>query len=369
MSPRVKRPRPELPQAIVRKGTVGSFPIQSWSLSALYHHRSESIIGFRDTEETLLYKSKSQVQLTISAKQQEPLVLSGKIFNGFSDALYRGHLPEVVLVCQPDEQRINFLNNLTDYLEQLVAMGFLGGRPVQLEADPVALYIPCFVLLGHGVWYSRMMTTLASFLKDLKCRASVLTPEMQQMILNRFVRGSASSDFEWIAANQTNFEPTQLPESIRIAGGSQLTQKIIQTALCTYGWKVEIENSMRNAAERLEFQDTAWRLSSIVIPELAEQKRLSTAEAKKLTPLVQQAILTIGCHREAFTHSEKIVRIELKMKPKDKTLLHSKSLTSITAEQDVLKGLSAYATALGLKQEKEIFDRLAARVSDENALI
>jgi hypothetical protein len=93
---------------------------------------------------------------------------------------------------------------------------------------------------------------------------------------------------------------------------------------------------------------------------------LSVAEAKKLTPLVEQAILTIGCHREAFVHSEKILTGKLPSKKKAQGMLNSPSFFS--TNQDVLDGLTAYATALGLNREKEIFERLAIQVSDKNIL-
>jgi hypothetical protein len=313
--------------------------------------------GVVEPENTLLCKSKAQVQLFISARKSEPLALKGKLFNGLSDAFYRGQLPEVILVCPPDEERINFLNDLADYLEQLAAMGFFSAK---LPPERVALYVPCFVLLGHGVWFSRMLAMLAGFLKDLKYHALPLPTEVQQAILERFVRGSAP-DADWAVTEEAmHFELTPVPQVLRLGGGSPMARRLIEEALVSYGWGVDIEDSAHNPAERLELQGAAWRLSSVVIPGLAAQKMLSQAEAKRLTPLVQQAILSIGRQRQAFTQAEEIVTPKTKAKG---SLTAAKDLTVGLAGEELLRGLSAYAAALGLSQEKEIFDHLAERVA------
>jgi hypothetical protein len=363
MSPRVKRPRAELPKTNVQQGAVGCFPLQSWSLSALYHQRCASIIGFRDAENTLLAKSKSLVQLSISCRKSEPLSLKGKLFNGLSDAFYRGQLPEVILVCPPDAQRVTFVNDLADYLEQLVAMGFFSEK---LPPERVALYVPCFILLGHGLWFSRMMAMLAGFMKDLKYHALPLPADVQQAILARFVRGSAP-EADWGGLEEDmRFELTPLPQVLRLGGGSAMTRTLTQKALRAYGWSAELEEAARNPVERLELQGAAWRLSSVVIPGLAAQKLLSQAEAKKLTPLVQQAILNIGRQRQAFAQTEDIV-IAPSVKEKG-NLSATKNMAAGVAGQELLKGLSAYATALGLTREKEIFESLAERVTNGNTL-
>lgn len=355
MSPRVKRSRAELPQTRIRTGILGALPIQDWSLSVLYHGRCECLVGLRDAEETLRLKANSSSRCLQDGKKSLPLMLEGRVFNGCSDALYRGQLPEVLLTCLSEHNKSDFLNNIADYLEQLVGLGFLGAQNQEPTAELVSLHFPNFVLLGPGVWFSQVMLALAGFLKDLERPFPFLTSERQAAILGRFLRGSVPPEFEISTGNEFRLIP--LPDKLRVAGGMPAAQKRVLSVLAQYGWSADVENATRNAAERLELQDTAWRLSGRVIPVLTSQKRLSATEAKKLSPLVQQAILKIGHRREAFRQSEtKLAELSSKSGGPMNVL----SPTAWATERKTLLDLSAYATALDLPQEKQILEQLAA---------
>jgi hypothetical protein len=94
MPPRIKLG--ELPKPVIQKGQFGALPLNPFTASCLAAGYCDSIVGFRDTAETLAYKKRPSFQLQ-EGKKSQTISLDGRFFNGYSDALYRGQLPEVVL--------------------------------------------------------------------------------------------------------------------------------------------------------------------------------------------------------------------------------------------------------------------------------
>lgn len=347
MSPRIKKSRAELPKIALQKGMVGAYPIQAWSVSALFQQKCDCLIGFRDAEETLHVKSRSQVQLTFSTKKKpETVDLIGKVFNGCSDALYRGRLPEVMLTNLSDASCLDFLNDIADYLEQLVAMGFFVSRPGQPQANPVMQYIPCFLLMGQGLWYSRMMASLTGFLKDLARQYPVLTDTVQGNILGRFVRG--------IPVPEVFSEPVvgfvmplvEIAECYKIAGGNEQSQDAIINALSLYGLLAALETQSDNATERLEFESAYSRLIRVALP-------------KASTKQLQSGILSLGRKRNAFLTGETPEAFKIK------TVSPKPMETPGQTELQLLQDLRQYARMMRLDAEEQVFSNLVEKLQNK----
>jgi hypothetical protein len=196
---------------------------------------------------------------------------------------------------------------------------------------------------------------------------------------------------EWNLSSQPGrvISPIKVPNRIRIAGGNPQTQAIIQSVACLHGLVVVVENQVRNAVERLEFEDALWRISTVIVPALAARKLLSASEAKTIAVHAEQSIVMIGQRRQAFEETEQSdilqgLRSGWTTKTGSAKTGQAKTETSKTAstkkaaapnpilsQEDVavLSGLGHYADALGLNNEKHLFEQLADKVEQYSRTI
>jgi hypothetical protein len=376
MPPRIKPG--ELPKPVIQKGRFGALPLNPFTVSYLDTGYCDSIVGFRDTVETLAYKKRPSIQLQ-DGKKHSSLSLDGRFFNGYSDALYRGQLPEVILAAPSSEFMAEFLKDFTEYLGKILSMGFFLPKKYVVKRDPVDELIPCTILAGGGLLFSRFMTGLVQALKSMESDYPVLDEAMRLKIVGRFVRGLLGSDAETrlvelgLSSQPGRVMPRiAVPDRIRIAGGNPQAQAIIQSVACLHGLVVIVENQARNAVERLEFEDALWRISAVIVPALAARKLLSASEAKTMAVRAEQSIMMIGQCRQAFEdteHSEAILGVRSGWKPKTgtrKTGAAKKASEPDTrlSKEDlaVLSGLEYYAQVLGLNDEQTLFEQLASKV-------
>jgi hypothetical protein len=370
MPPRVKSG--ELPKPVIQSGQMGALPLNPLTVSCLADNYCDSILGFRDTLDTLEFKKRPSVQLQ-EGKKRRTVSLDGRFFNGFSEALYRGQLPEVILAAPSSEYLGDFLKDFVEYLGKVLSMGFFLPKKYVVKRDPVSDFVPCTVIAGSGVLFSRFMTGLVQALKVLEKDYPVLDESIRLKIVGRFVRGLFGTDEEAHAAemglaSQPGRVMDKAPVSgcIRIAGGSAQTQAIIQSVACLHGLTVVVENHARNAVERLEFENALWRISTVIVPTLTQQKILTAAEARKITLRIEQGIVMIGQRRQAFEEAEQseiITGIRSGWAKKLET--GSKSIKGTTLNREdaaILSGLGYYAEAMGLDEEKRLFEQLATQI-------
>lgn len=370
MPPRVKPG--ELPKPVIQSGLLGAVPLNPLTVSYLAQNYCDSIVGFRDTQETLEYKKRPSLQLQ-EGKKRQTISLDGVFFNGFSEALYRGQLPEVILAVPSSEYLGDFLKDFVEYLGKVLSMGFFLPKKYVVKRDPVSDFIPCTVIAGSGLLFSRFMTGLVQALKVLEKDYPVLDESVRLKIVGRFVRGLLGSDEEALQAETgLSIQPGRVmdrmvaPNRIRIAGGNAQTQAIIQSVGCLHNLVVVAENQARNAVERLEFENALWRISTVIVPSLAERKVLTAAEAKKITLRIEQSIVMIGQRRQAFEDAEQVEIITgiragwtKKSSPAKRSI---KEAVLSREDAAILNGLGFYAEAMGLDEEKRLFNQLATQI-------
>jgi hypothetical protein len=365
--------RAELPKPVIRMGSLGFFPLNPLTASYLHQAYGEVVIGYHDTTETQVFKSRPVLQVQQGGNKEE-LSLEGRFYNGFADALYRGKLCQVVLATPTSEGLPNLLEDFVDYLEKLLALGFFVPKKEIVKRDPVAELVPCFILTGDGLLFSRFITALVRYMQELASRHPILTESLRTRILGRFVRGLPAQDEpadflnnELLTAGTRQVALANVPRRIRIAGGSTESHDIILKVLEAKKLSATVESRSRNAVERLEFEHAMWRVARVVIPSLADGKALSSDEVKKLLPRVEAGIFAIGKQRQAFDESDSVESIlpssskasASKSKPAGK----KRKIPLSQGDAAMLSGLVFYADALGLPAEKEIFETLATQVA------
>lgn len=358
----------ELPKPVLQSDQLGCLPVNPLTVSYLARGHAELLIGLRDTEETQALKRKPVIHVASNETPDDgTLSLEGRIFNGYSDALYRGRLPETILAAPATALWAECLKDFMEYLEKLLALGFFMPRKQLAKRDPVSELIPCIIMSGDGLLFSRFISQLTRKMGSLAYEHPELDETVRIQILGRFMRGLPSGEAGQISPTAGNtgemtpgiFPIAEVATSIRVAGGNPETRKTVQRTLSAYGLNAEVENGVRNSVERLEFENALWRITHVVFPTLLAHRRLSPEEVRTLAGRVEESILTIGKKRKAFRESEPAspLRGSLPIVPANPP--------SPVAQEDtaILNGLSHYADALGLPEEKALFEMISDNLS------
>jgi hypothetical protein len=353
-------------------------PLNSFTLSCLHHGHAECLIGFRDSKETLALKNNATVQVS-EGRKKRLLTLTGRFFNGYSDALYRGHLPEVLLAAPSADRLPELLADVTEYIEKLAKLGFFIPRKQAVQRDTVGELIPCTVLSGSGLLFSRFITGLMSGLQSLRHEHPSINEAICVRVLGRFVRGFSEGEtmeasLECITDAPAGTTPSlsAFPKNLRIAGGDLWTQSTIQNVLAAHGLTVSVENQGSNSPERLEFQNALWRVSHVILPHLVNQRLLSEEEAQTLEPQLQAGIWRVGVKRAALTESEMPVTSKKSASTASKratikvaTRKASGSRTPLPmgwGDVAIMAGLNGYAKDLNLPKESLLFENLTRQL-------
>ncbi|WP_373531260.1 hypothetical protein [Vampirovibrio sp.] len=369
------RSRPgEVPKPIVRKDSFGCLPLNAFTVSCLHQGHADCLIGFRDSEETLAFKNRTSLQVS-QGQNKITIPLAGRFFNGLSDALYRGHLPEVLLAAPSADLLPDFLADITEYIEKLAKLGFFMPRKQLIQRDAVAELIPCIALTGGGLLFSRFITGLMASLRGLRHEHPSIDEETCLRILGRLVRGFVSDESHQAGISDTTagsvLSLSPFPQALRIAGGDLWTQSTIQTVLAAHGLTVSVESQGQNTPERLEFQNALWRVSHVILPNLVQQQLLSETEAQALAPQIQAGIWTIGVKRAALGEFEKPEQPKISPKSQSKGATSkaahsgaSKPAPSALGWGDVaiMAGLNGYAKELNLPAESHLFETLTQQL-------
>ena len=361
--PRAKRG--DLPKAVIRPGSFGFLPFNAVSASYLYQGVGDLILGYKDTESTQRLKSRTALELLETGKKaKHELSIKDKFFNGMTDALYRGKLPQVLLIAPHPDDWQTLLIDTVEYLDRLLSLGFFVPKKEIIKRDPIEDYMPVFILAGEGMVYNNFITSVTHHLNQLEKNHPTFEPGMKQRVLDKFVRGFAGDEYqlslpEGELPNQEGLAYTLLPVAriIRIAGGSPATQELIKSVLSLYSLTVIIEDGSNNAPERLELENAWERINTVVLPNVFKAE-----EAQQLADRIRDIILTIGRERKAFSDS-----YTLKATPAPKTGKKNNTVTVPqgrvkTADAILLQGLSVTAERLGMTTEKQLFEALAAKV-------
>lgn len=371
MSPRVaKRDRGEPPKPMVKPGLVGAYPLKAINLSFLVTGHCDLVIGQKDMPETLYLKERPTLAILdgtgSKSNEKNTVDVTGKIFNGFADAFYRGKLPQIFLA-QPDAGAIyHFLDEFMDYLEKLYSLGFFlaKGLPEDPMVDPVDQYIPCFVIASNGIFYNAFLKKLAESIENIHH----VSDAMERKILAKFCRGIITPG-ETQLYQQGKPIHVEAAKRIKIAGGGSVTQSTSRSILNSHGFETTIENKADNPIERIEFENALIRSSQAIIPALTQGGRLSDGEAKDYQKRIQENIFLIGKHRKAFEEKESLEAImmefpETVMTKGGKSVKPALAPSLIPGDASILSTLIKYAESLNLHEEKEGFQELKLKVNE-----
>jgi hypothetical protein len=369
LSPKAPRSkRGELPKPVIQPGALGFFPFNALSVAYIRQGCGNLILGYHDRPETLALKANPKVQVH-QGKTRQSLSLDGRFYNGLTDALYRGRLPQVIIASPSAEELGDFLTDIVEYLEKMLSMGFFLPRKELLKRDPVEDLVPCIILTGNGIVFSRFITGLARYLREFENQHPVMNEALRLRILGRFVRGLSDMEEQAIFSNVENkagservLEAVEVPTLIRIAGGGRKTHLDIQKVLGLHGLVASIENRVGNAVERLEFENALWRVSHVVIPALVETKAVKATQRKTLSRKLESGIFSIGRKRQVFDETETADALASAKSNGSRPDREKPALALCDAT--ILAGLSAYAGSLGLDEERKLFETLAVQVAD-----
>lgn len=415
MPSRGKRGQP--PKPAVRAGALGYAPLNALSASYLVAGYGDAVLAFRDPDlkgerapamlrvqkdlpEKPTKAKSAKIVTEVSSAECKEIPLAGVGFNGYTDAFYRGRLPEVILAFPAMNALTDFLANYSEALEQLLALGFFVPKKELLPADPVTELMPCFILAGSGLLFSRLMTGLVHYLHELQNTYPFLDDAIQTRLLGQFVRGvpdealmlnapastrkktteDKASDIDnsasllWDDADCQSYLLADVPKTVfpwrepvqrfRIAGGTPAVQQRIQTVMAAHGLTVSIESRTRNAVERLEFENAWKRLSSVVLPALAEKNAWPSELLQAWMQQTQLGIMAIGRLRQAFDSTDSTDNLlPCVITPKTSKNQGLKEGGPIRPEdRAMVTDLDQYALMLGLDKERLLFQELAAHL-------
>lgn len=173
-------PLPANQQAVVQPNHVGFYPFNSLALTAIETHQAQIIIKNRQDNPTV----------SINAEQEDIKVgkttvdLSNKVCNSISDAFYRGKLPEVLVITASMQQVPQFLEEVMDFLEKLITLGFITSNSPD-DPTPLDQVIPQFVIATYGPVYQLIYQKVHATLEHM----GSYNQWQQDRILQKFCRG------------------------------------------------------------------------------------------------------------------------------------------------------------------------------------
>ena len=181
-----KRQKSETQQAMVQPNTIGFYPFNRLALTALAHHNASVILASPEDPFLTAYKHQQDVVLN----KKHTVNLTNRVFNGFSDAFYRGKLPELVVVSADMTRIPEFLESFLDYMEKLCSLGFFSDEDSLDSAEQLDSYIPQIIVASYGIVYSVILQHLQTALDNM----GALTPWQRERLSQKLCRGVLTSE-------------------------------------------------------------------------------------------------------------------------------------------------------------------------------
>lgn len=341
MSPNVaKKDKGTLPKTEVVPGTLAFYGANQYTLSQLAQNKCTNLIGLKDARLSETLKATAQLKLASTNVD-----ITGKCFNGLSDALYRGTFPHVIIVSCDVLELDRFMDDILDHIEKMVSVGFFFQFPTPAES-----LIPNIIITCNGIYFEALQKKLSLMMDGLK----TLDKATKTAVFNKFMRG-IFSDYSVVSPYQSgNALPKYKPAILKIAGGSPANKKAIKTALESHKLPIIMADENNNSIDALELENALKRVTQTVLPALKSNSTLKAKEAETLEKELQNAILDIGQHRKSF-HDQYGFDF-LQEEPQNGSSLLS------PGDLSTLRALAHYAKVANMPQIVTKFDTLAKQV-------
>lgn len=200
-------------KAIVQTGEIGFYPLNSLSVSALFHGQTNCLIGNRDDKRCGQLRNQSEFEVS-----DQNIPIKNALFTGLCDAFYRGKLPELVVVTTDMTGIPAFIEELMDFLEKLSALGFLTSN----DGDRVALldrYVPQWVIGTYGVVFDAILEKLDTAIDNL----GTLSARQEDRLLQKFTRAIFTSPEEgYDLALSSSLKLFGKPLAVNLAGSKSM---------------------------------------------------------------------------------------------------------------------------------------------------
>jgi len=233
-------------QAVIQLGQIGFYPFNRLSVSALAHHHISAIIDTADLSQTAVWKTQSE--------------WNGRVFPGFSDAFYRGKLPEVILVTSPMVEMPFWIESFMDFLEKLCVLGFFS-QDAQDEIGVLDRYAPQIVIGSYGTLFDVAQEKLSRYLDNLSAMSSRQKERMLQKISRAFFTSPP-----YTLPEETGLSPYPDPMALTLTGLKSSYTLRANELLEAHGIKVNFNPNGETGIYELELNLAYQHLSRNLTP-------------------------------------------------------------------------------------------------------
>ncbi len=271
-------------QAVVQTGQLGFYPVNSISLSALYHGQTDVIVGER--EDPLTDKFRGLAETVISKK---PVALAGKMTTSISDAFYRGKLPEVLVISAHMLDIPLFIEEFMDFLDKLCSLGFMT-REDGDDAQSLDRFIPEMVIASYGIVFDVVHEKVRVAMESM----GAISAWQRERILQKLSRAVFVSPGE---GYDLSLAPPVLypqPLGLNFAGSKSMytvkTTQILENKKISCHFNPNGEVGIRELELNLGYKHLVHR----ILPVLKSRKIKVESSSKQLTQWIDEAGQNLG---------------------------------------------------------------------------
>ncbi len=264
-------------QAVVQFGEVGFYPYNSLSVSALFHSQAERIIGAK--EDPITQKQRNLSEIKVSGKS---LSIEKKLMGGFTDAFYRGKLPELIIVTSGMMETPEFIEEYLDFLEKLCILGFLS-EPELEEVSLLDRYVPQLIIASYGMVYNVILQKLETALETM----AQISPRNKDRLVQKISRAMFTNPDEGYDLSLVPLTLFKKPVALNLAGSKSIYT--VKTTQLLEKYKIPCQFNPNGKLGILEWElNQAYKhLTHRIIPLLQLQEAAMDLKDTDVTALME----------------------------------------------------------------------------------
>lgn len=272
-------------QAVVQTGTVGFYPLNSIAFSALHHRQAQCLIGMREDEAS--QRLRGQSEYTIG---KTTLNIQGCVFTGFSDAFYRGKLPELVVISSGMMEIPAFIEEFMDFLEKLTSLGFINASGDGEDVAVLDRYVPQLVIASYGVMYDVIQEKFNTAMVNM----SGFSVRQRERLLQKLSRGmfTVPGDGYDLRLNENVLFPK--PLALQLAGSKSMytvrTNQLLESHRITTDFNPNGELGVLELELNLAYRHLIYRL----LPACREQGQTCDVGEPEIKEVMDQLGQNLG---------------------------------------------------------------------------